>query len=346
MTPIRALLPLLALGAVLTGCGGGAEVPGPGLPTASPAPTEPSSEAPVTSAPTAAPCDDTELLSTVAASVTAARLSPVTGWSSDLTANPFATRTTTGEEYARRLGFDCGLLAGEELGVGEQRLLIAAWTGPRMAWVVQSTQQPTTAYAPEATVTVSVGDTEGEWLAPSRTVWAGTLASGETFVVGHVDFNLGAAAKGWVAGDAGPDDGPDDAGLLAAERHGIAALEAAGMRQVDLAEPAEVGSEEGHLQFVSPTGQISVADVAPAGWFDPMAPRYYDGPTRTETIDGVRVRITEPGPDAPAYDIAAEIGFACNAFVWLLQPPGNGDAEELLRSAAAILATDSCRQGG
>ena len=65
-----------------------------------------------------------------------------------------------------------------------------------------------------------------------------------------------------------------------AEEVGIFVLETAGARNVGIAQPPEFGSEEGYIQFVSPTGQILVVDVAPDGWFDPMQPRYYTGETR------------------------------------------------------------------
>lgn len=51
-------------------------------------------------------------------------------------------------------------------------------------------------------------------------------------------------------------------------------------------------------------------------------------------IDGVEVRITEPDPDDnTGYSIGAEGGFACEDFVWLIQPPANGDVDEMLETA-------------
>ncbi len=341
--------PLVALALVLAGCAGQVDAPadGPTTPPASAPPALTAPAPPATAGPTppptpapAATCDDTIVLATVEAALAAARLAAGDAWSTDVAGNRFVERTTTGDGYARRLGLDCGLLVAAAVD-DDERLLVAAWTDTRAAWLVQTSDSPTTPYGAEATVDVLVGATEGEWLDDARTTWAGTLDSGETFVVGHVGFSLGAAAKDWLA-DRGHDGGTDDA-LLAAERHGIAVLEAAGMRQVDIAEPAELGSEEGHLQFVSPNGQISVADVAPTGWFDPTVPRYHDGPTRVELVDGTEVRVTEPGDDAPPWSIAAELGFACGDFVWLLQPPGNGTTDELLATATAILRTAACR---
>jgi hypothetical protein len=283
------------------------------------------------------------VLATVSAAIASARLTPGDAWSGDTVANRFAERTATAAEFADRLALDCGLLAGEIVGDND-RLVVAAWTGPRMVWVIQTSEAPARPYQREATVTVIIDETEGEFLdGDTRALWAGTFDSGETFVIGHVDYNLGAAAKDWVAGPRAPFD---EEVTLPSEQHGLDVLEAAGMRNTGIAEPPEFGSEEGHVQFVSPTGQISVADVAPTGWFNPFQPRYFSGPTRIQTIDGVAVRITEPHPAVdPGYAIGAEIGFACAGFVWLLQPPLNGEAEEMLDTAAAVIGTDDCRTG-
>ena len=75
-----------------------------------------------------------------------------------------------------------------------------------------------------------------------------------------------------------------------------------------------------------------------------MQPRYYTGDSRFETIDGVEVRITDPDPDDNLGFIpAAELAWACSEFVWILQPPFNGTSDEMLASAAAVIATDECR---
>jgi hypothetical protein len=62
------------------------------------------------------------------------------------------------------------------------------------------------------------------------------------------------------------------------------------------------------------------------------------------TIDGTSVRVTEPDPGNSAGNIVgADIGFACEAFVWLLQPPANGDVDEMLATATAVIQTEECR---
>ncbi len=288
-------------------------------------------------------CPTDDVLATVDAAIGSARMTPGDGWSTDTTGNPFAERTTTGDEYAARLGLDCGLTASHSAPDGE-RLAIAAWTGPRMAYLVQSTDGPSTPYRRDATVTVSIDATEGEFLdGETRGLWAGTFDSDETFVVGHVDYSLGPAAKDWVAAERPPFD---DGVTLDAERHAIAALEEAEMRLIGIAEPPQSGSEEGYVQFTSPAGQILVVDVAPTDWFDPMLHRYYTGPSAVETIGGMDVRITEPMEDDNLGFIrGVEFGWACDEFVWILQPPFNGDGDEMRISVEAIVETEECTAG-
>jgi hypothetical protein len=342
-----ALLIALALAA----CDGGESGTSPTGTAATTLPPPPSTTASTTAAPatTSTPatttsntppvCEPDDALAAVDASIAQARLAQSAEWASEVVKNRFVERTTTGGVFANRLGLDCGIVAGQTIGDNE-RLVVAAWTGPRLAWVVQTTEAPATPYASEATVTVVIDDTEGEFVDNARTIWAGTFDSGETFVIGHIDYNLGAAAKGWLV-DAIPFDSEP---TLASERHAFETLDTAGMRNIGIAEPAELGSEEGHVQFISATGQISVADVAPTGWFDLLQPRYLSGETRIEQIDGAEIRVTEPG-SVDQFAVAAEIGFACDDYVWLLQPPFNGDTTELIDTARVIIATSGCRAG-
>ncbi len=285
-------------------------------------------------------CEIKDVLSTIDSAIASARLIPAGEWSTETAGNSFEDRTATGTEFADRLALDCGLLVRSKVG-NHDRLAVATWTGPRMAWVIQTTEAPATPYAHDATVDVMIDSTKGQFLdGNQRSLWAGTLQNGETFVIGHVDYDLGAAAKGWIAG---PRTSVHADVTLASEDHGIAALEAAGMRNIGVAQPSEIGSEEGYIQFVSPTGQISVADIGPTGWFDPLEPRYFSGPTHLTTINGVEVRVTEPNPDDNAgHTVGTEVGFACHSFVWLLEPPQNGNADEMLDTARAVISTEEC----
>ena len=296
-----------------------------------------------TSTTTTAPvpdCDPTDVVAVIDDALTTARLTAPSAWEAEPAATPFAERTATGDLYADLTGLDCGLLlaAADDSG---RWLAVTAWTGPRLVFAVQTTAVPSAAYSTTAIVRTPVADLAGEYLADDMSRWAATGPDGESIVIGHVDYAFGPAAKNW---DAGPWDFFEPEINVPAERHALDALEAAGMRNVGIAQPSEVGSEEGYAQFVSPSGQISVADVAPTGWFDPMAPRYYTGETTIESIDGAEVRVTLPNPDDNAGFIpAAEVAFACDGFAWILEPPFNGTIDEMVDSATAILATDECR---
>ena len=305
-----------------------------------PAPDATTTPATTTDAPTPE-CDADAVLAAVDSAIEAARLAVGEAWSAVADDNPFGERTSTGEEFAERLALDCGLTA-EQSPNGAHRLAVAAWTGPRIAYVVQATDSPATPYQQDATLDLLFAAPSGEFLdGAERALWAGTV-DGETIVVGHVDYSLGAVAKSWQSGPRVPGDEP----TLDSERHGLAALDEAGMRNGGIAQPPERGSQEGYVQFVSPAGQILVADVAPTGWFDPMAPRFFTGATSVETISGVEVRRTEPMPgDNLGFAQGAEFGWSCAAFEWILEPPFNGDADEMVATVRAIVETEECGRG-
>lgn len=296
----------------------------------------------VTTSPPEPTCEPDGPLAILDDALTTARLEAPTEWSADPLATPFASRTTSGDEYAARLGLDCGLLlAAADETSDSAWLAVVAWTGPRAAFAVQTTATPSGPYVGAAVVRNPVTEASGEFLDDDMSLWATTGPDGESIVLGHVDFSLGAAAKGWEAGPRMPFEEEIN---LPSEQHAIDALVDAGMRNVGIAQPPEFGSEEGYVQFVSTTGQISVADVAPQGWFDPMVPRYFRGETRVESVDGVDVRISLPLPeDNLGFAIAAEVAFACADFVWILEPPFNGTIDEMLASATGVIATPTCQ---
>jgi len=226
--------------------------------------------------------------------------------------------TTDAATFAQRLGLDCGLVV-TSVDRGGSALAIAAWTGPRIAFAVQMTQAPTSPFATDAYVNNPVTEEPGESLE---------------------NHGLGAAAKEW---DGNPPQPFVDEVNPPAEEHAIDVLAAAGMRNIGIAQPPEFGSEEGYVQFISPTGQISVVDVAPSGWFDPMTPRYFTGETTVETANGVDIRVTLPDTDdglGRAQDV--EVAFACSEFVWILEPSFNGTVDEMLATARAIVMTPDC----
>jgi hypothetical protein len=350
------LTTVVTIALVMGGCGDDTESSPPSSSTSTPSTTAPLTTPPSSSTSTTAGpisttttttttlpapvCESDGALAVVAEAIAAARLPETAEWPSDPAASPFAERTTTADEYAARLGLDCGLLVAADDG-GRERLAIVAWTGPRMAYAIQSTDTPTEPYRPEAFVRNPVTEERGEFLADDMTLWAATATDGESILLGHVDFSLGAASKDW---DAAPRMPFEEEINLPSEQHAIDALHEAGMRKVGIAQPPEIGSEEGYAQFVSPSGQISVADVAPTGWFDPMLPRYYLGETSIQAIDGVDVRVTLANPDDNlGFTRAAEVAFACDDYVWILEPPFNGTMDEMIDTATAIVNTEECR---
>lgn len=298
--------------------------------------TSPSSTTTTTTTQPAVVCEVDDVVDLLDAAVADARLESG-DWSGDPLAPPFAERTTNGDEYARRMGLDCGARLAD---AAEQRLAIVAWTGPRATFVVQDAAAPSISYAPTAVVVTAVEDLRGEFVRDDQSLWAGTGSAGESVVIGHADYNLGAAAKLFGVAEAPP---LFREVAIPAEEHAIAALEAAGMRNVEIAQTPPFESLEGYVQFISVTGQISVVDVAPTDWFDPMQARYYTGDSRIETIGGVAVRVTEPLPeDNLGFTLGAELGWACAGYGWIMQPPFNGSVDEMLASAEAVIATEQC----
>lgn len=336
---------VLALALSAAACGDdGSAGPETTTTTTSTTTTSTTSTAPtVTTEPPAPVCDPTDVYAAVDDALAMARLAAGGGWAVDATASGFVERTTPGTQFAAELALDCGILATQPEAPAD-RLLVAAWTGPRMAFVVQAEDQSDPPLALDSIVTIVSEEPVGEYLFADdsvwfadNSVWAGQLAAGETLVAGHVDYNLGVALKTWQAElPRLPDEDP----TIDAERYAIAALEASGARQPAVAAEATFGSELGLVTFISPAGQILVAAVAPTGGLDPMIPRYLEGDTTIEQIGGVDVRITSPGERSDA--IGAEIGWSCGDWVWVLEPPINGTAPEMRGPVTALIESQDC----
>lgn len=132
----------------------------------------------------------------------------------------------------------------------------------------------------------------GEWLV-DQFVWAGSLATGDTVIVGTVDTTFGLTAKSWWS------EVPrfDDLEVTnAAERYAIDALIHAGNRNVSVGEPANFGTEIAAVQFVTPLGLHLIATIAPPDWFDAAAP-IVEGEIAVERIAGVDVYVTAAVPE-------------------------------------------------
>lgn len=294
-------------------------------------------------------CTPDAVFAEVDATITEVRLAAGGEWSLDTDEAAFADRTLDAESFRDLLALDCSLRASQSTAAGAERLVLAAWTGERLAFVVQATDGPSAPYAAEATFELLIEQPRGEFFQgpyrPNRdirAVWAGTLSGGETVVVSANDYSEGATAKAWQAGFERGGSG-EDLMTLESERFGFDALVAGGARNVGLAQPAESGSEEGTLSFVTPTGQINLAAVAPIGWFDPAYP-WHQREVTEEDVDGTTLYISEAGPpddaDALTYDVA-HVSFECGDWVWHLMT-GFGTTEELRDWTVGFIDTLDC----
>lgn len=293
--------------------------------------TSTTTEAP---APACAPAAVFEALD---AAIVDARLPEGGEWQTEVAGTAF-TDTADPDVWVDVLGLDCAIQATQPDAPGD-RLALVSWTGPRMAFVIRSSEPASPPHSALSSISVGFENPGGEMVRDDNSLWGGVLETGETLVVGHIDFNLGIAAKTWRS-DAPPFGEAET--VIEAERVGIAAVRAAGGRNVGVAQSPELGSEEGYVMFVSPAGQILVIDVAPTGWFDPMMPRYYHGETTTEVVDGVEVRVTEPQGDEGEFSTGVEVAWACADHVWILEPGGNGTGDEMVAFVTSLIETDDC----
>lgn len=284
-------------------------------------------------APPAAPdCDDAAMLAIVEEQLAAARLTPGDEWSPDAL-SPFDDRTYPHEAFNDQLGFDCSLRAVQTTSDGDTRLLLAAWTFPRYGFVVQATDEPAGPYAQVIRFQLLLEQPDGEWI-DDQVLWAGTMAGGESIVVGAEDYGIGAVAKAWQSDF---DPLPPGEVTLASERFAIDALEATRHRMVAVAVEATFGSEVGTIMFASPEGQVALATVAPLESSDPMQP-YLSGATSTEQIQGVDVRVTLPA--VGEYDVG-DVGWECGRYGWRLMGSFGTD-EELVEVASALIDHLDC----
>lgn len=339
-----------AVSLIVAGSCSDGEVTAPDLPSAT-APTATAPSATTPSDPSSGPPDSTDaptttgqvpsaceaeraaMLAVVDDSIAAARLEPGAAWSSDTETSAFDDRTHTADEFAYRMGLDCTARLAQSTPGGDDRLVLAAWTGERRAWVVQASDPPAEAYRTEQRVQLFIDQPQGEWLV-NQALWAGSLATGETVIVGVTDAPFGPAAKAWWAEVPRFDDLPvsNDA-----ERYAIDVLLAAGARNVSVAEPASFQSELGAIQFVTPLGLHLVATVAPPDWFDPTAP-IVDGEVAVEQIGGVDVHVTTAS--AASYAVGS-VGWTCGDHVWFIDS-SYGTVDELRDWASHLIETAGC----
>lgn len=275
-------------------------------------------------------CDVAGLLAEVDATLELARLDPGGAWSFDGT-TVFDERTNDAEEFRDRLALDCRVRAVQTTA-NEDRLVVAAWTGERRAFVVQASGAPSTPYRPDQRLQLLFEQPEGEWLVDQE-VWAGTLAGGETVVVAVDDYSLGATAKAWQALPRWEDIPVS----IATERYAIDVLLQAGARNVSPGEEPAFESTIAAIQFVTPSGLPLIATVAPIGEFDPAASLVPGERTVVDT-DGVEVHVTQGTPDAYA---VGSVGWSCEGYVWFIDSVW-GSVDELVDWAGNVIAAAPC----
>lgn len=294
-------------------------------------------------------CVVAPVLAEVDEALAAARLTAGAGWQVGDRGTTFTERTVPVERFREQLGLDCAVEAVQTTGSGDERLALVAWTGPRVTFVVQSGDAPTSAYETAARFDLLIEWTYGEYLEgpqrpnrEDRAVWAATLEQDATSIlVAARDYPVGAVAKSWQAGFETGDT--EDYVSLDAERYGIDRVRAAGARNVGLGELPEVGSEIASLAYLTPAGQLVETRVAPLGWIEPDVPWHQRGVTEEE-IDGVTAYLSEAGPpddaDVLTYDIA-HITFECGDWVWHVMT-GFGSTDELREWVTHLVGTLDC----
>ena len=212
-------------------------------------------------------------------------------------------------------------------------MLLATWTGDRIAWVVQATDSPPAPYRPDQRVQLYIDQPLGEWLV-DQYVWVGNLATGETVIVGTVDTVFGVAAKAWWNEVPRLDDLEVTNG---AERYGIDALVHAGARNVSVGEPANFQSEIAAIQFITPLGLHLIAVVAPPDWFEHGGPMV-EGETTVDQIGGIDVSVTTAAPES--YAVGA-VGWECGGYGWFIDS-SRGSVDELIDWTALLIESAGC----
>jgi hypothetical protein len=315
----------------------------PALTTAPSAPIEasPSTTAAAETTTTTSPdltddCDAADVLAAVDQRLIEARLAPGGAWSDDTGGVAFDDRTNTADEFGYRMGLDCAVRMTQATESGAERLLLAAWTGERAAFVVQATDAPSVPFENEQRFQLFVEMPYGEWL-EDQFVWAATLEGGESVVIGTVDTPIGVAAKSWLSEMPRFEDLEP---TLDTERYAIDTLMQAGARNVSVAEPAGYDWEIAAIQFITPLGLHLIATVAADGLFDPAA-ALVEGEMTVQSVQGVDVYVTTGAPDSYA---VASVGWVCGEYVWFIDSAW-GTVDELVDWATVMIESTGCGAG-
>jgi hypothetical protein len=276
-------------------------------------------------------CDPTLATDIFDMATTSARLTSIDDpWTTDTAGSVYADAVVGAEEFADTLGLQCSLRAAQSVGSDHERLGLAAWTRDRMAYVVLAYDQPTTPYEEAARFDLLFERPWGEWVTDD--IWAVTISSGDSVIIGVSDYLIGAVAKSFLVAFPEP---PGATPEIAAEEYAIDALESAGMANVGIAEPSD--TEVGSIAFTTPLGNVMIATVGPVAVFDPFA-GYLNGETTVSLVEGVEIQTTLAGPDELG---VADVAFICDDYGWRIES-SLGSPDEPLAAATGLIATLGC----
>lgn len=337
---MRGVLPVSVIALFVGACAGGEAITSPA--TTSPAVTSPTTASrPVTT--TAATtttsttsfsdvvCDDTVALAALDDAIAVARLDDSGAtWIVDPTGSVYAEAVVEPDMFATSFGFQCSFRGFQAVGTDRERIGLAAWTGERMGFVVMARDGPSVAYDESVRFDLLFEQPWGEWVTDD--VWAVTISSGDTVIVGAKDFFHGPVAKSYLVAFPEPPGAPPE---IPAERYAMAALEGAGMVNVGVAEPSD--TEVAAIVFTTTLGNPMIAVVGPSNDFDPFV-GYLSGERSVTVIDDVEVQTTRAGPDQFG---VADVAFECGAFGWRLEA-AVGTPDEPLDVARSLIARLGC----
>lgn len=177
-----------------------------------------------------------------------------------------------------------------------------------MGYVVLALDHPTSAYEEAVRFDLLFEQPWGEWVADD--VWAVTVSSGDTVIVGVNDYFIGAVAKSFLVAFPEP---PGAAPEIPAEEYAIAGLEDARMTNVGIAEPSD--TDVASIAFTTPLGNVMIATVGPTTRFDPFI-GYLTGESTLTVVAGIEVETTLAGPDQFG---VADVAFVCDEYGWRIE---------------------------
>ncbi|MGD2100982.1 MAG: hypothetical protein PVG83_02000 [Acidimicrobiia bacterium] len=275
-------------------------------------------------------CDTSLAVEVLDTAASAARLADVAEpWTTDTSDSAYAEAVVQPQGFAAALGLQCSLRVVKGVGSGFERLGLIAWTGERMGYVILALDQPSTPYDETVRFDLLFEQPWGEWVAED--VWAVTIESGDTVIVGVNDYFHGPVAKGFLVAFPEP---PGASPELPAEVYAITALERAGMANVGIAEPSDTGV--GSIVFTTPLGNVMIATVGPVAVFDPFT-GYLTGETTVSRVAGVDVQTTLAGPDQLG---VADVSFVCGEYGWRIESTIGSPDEPLVVATELIVKLD------